>query len=342
MIKIAAIITAALALCACSGSLPHNSSNVVGATVGPATSSGYQWYSISYSGATLTQVTGIADDRDVVGVYASNGIYHSFTAKYHQNYSPLTKNDYPDDAGTFLTSIMASGGNVEAGYAISPGAENGTWGVIDNKGLWTLIEKYPGVGDCHMMEIFGIDTSYDAVGFYLEGTGTGTGSNCSTTQHAFEVQRGEHYKDLGQPLTDQSFPVATGIGNGTKLIVGYASNNQNAGPYTGWSEPKPGGTVTAWKCCSSSGAKSTQILGVNDEISGSSEVWAVGTYYSNSTWQGFILKNLTGTPTWQTQNYPYSATSTVISGIDKYGDICGWYTTGGETFGFVGINKATT
>ncbi|MGA7353987.1 MAG: hypothetical protein WA431_01490 [Candidatus Cybelea sp.] len=340
MIRTIVIITAAAALCACTSSLPQGSMK----SAEPASASGgYTWYSISYSGATQTQVTGIADNQDIVGVYTKNNVSHAFTAKNKASgYPTLVPNDYPDDAGTYLSSIMASSSkDVEAGYAVSPGAENGTWGVIDNGGLWTLLQKFQKVAKCHMMEIFGIDTSYDAVGFFQKPKASG--NVCDTTQqYALLAQRNEQYTNEGQPL-NENYPVATGISNTTKLMVGYTSNNTQNGPYTGWSMPAPynSAKAVAWHCCSASSTKSTQILGINDEIVSPVQDWAVGTYLNNSKWQGFILKNMLGTPTWEPLNYNNSNLSTVISGIDKHGDLCGWYTTsGGATLGFVAINKA--
>jgi hypothetical protein len=340
MIRTTLILMAASALCACSSSLPQSS---LKSAVPALTSAGYRWYSIDYSGATQTQVTGIADNQDIVGVYTKNSDSdsHAFTAEYdagYPGYPSLVKNDYPDDSGTYLSSIMSSSKDVEAGYAISPGPENGTWGVIDNGGLWTLLQKFPNVEKCHMMEIFGIDTNYDAVGYFLKPTSSG--ASCSTTQRALLVRRNEKYIDLGQPITSEGFPVATGISNLTQLIVGYTSSYQG-GPYTGWSMVTPGGKALAWHCCSTASTKSTQILGVNDEIGSPSQDWAVGTYYNNSKPQGFILKDLnplTGTGAWEPLNYPNSD-GTVVSGIDKNGDVCGWYTTGGATLGFVAINQ---
>ena len=68
------------------------------------------------------------------------------------------------------------------------GDTDGSWGVVDNGGLWSVLSKHPKSNDCHydghtgrdaIGELLAVDsTTGEAVGYYNQfSTGT-AGANC--------------------------------------------------------------------------------------------------------------------------------------------------------------------
>jgi hypothetical protein len=315
----------------------------------------YTYYNpIDYPNKSPNRITGIADNKEIVGVYGdgSTTLYSSYTLNYHtpspsqSPYPTFVNLNYPDAPnGTYLTSIVQPSSNskdtVKAGYVINPDGHNGNlpgeWGVVDNEGLWTLIQNHPGAGMmCHNTELFGIDAKYNAVGFsWLSHNGSCTDKTSTYSQVATEVQAGGNFNDYKQ--APGTFSVATGIyetgspSNLTSWVVG-STNNSGSGTSEGWISPSKG-NFTPWQY---PGAISTQFNGVNS----AGEV--VGTYKdSNSKWHGFTVTGLfTGS------SHPSSPIdlgdkkNTVVSGVDSSGDICGWYeASDGLDHGFVGIHN---
>jgi hypothetical protein len=350
---------------ACS-SLGNNGSAALPANVAPASGSGYTFYKVDYPSEYPNRITGIASNKEIVGVYGngSTTAYSSFTAKYHKPspsqspYPTFVADNYPDApsacgyslCGTYMTSIMipsTSATAVSAGYVVDPNGHKGNlpgyWAVINNAGLWTLIQNHTFAGSgCHLQEIYGIDTEYDAVGFYGKATTSGkcTPNKPSTyTQIATEIQPGETFIDFtGAPGTN---PVATGIyevstsaiwivGSSVYVVSGSASGSE------GWvSEYEQTGEVyVTLHYPPASKMLSTQIYGVNASGEG------VGTYEDSSgNWHGFTVSGLfSGSYAWSKPIDQGDSTDTVVSGIDNAGDICGWYHGGdGKIHGFVGL-----
>jgi len=313
----------------------------------PASSSGYTFYTVDYPYESPNRITGIADNQEIVGVYGSgigsgSQAYHSFTSQYNssQPYTQFQNDDYPNAPSTYMSSITQlphSGGVIQSGYVVDPDDLNGTWGVLDDKGLWTLIRRHRGEGKCHMMELFGINESYFSVGFYWQDDGPPSGGCAKHTQYITEVRPGEGFHDFSQVVGKN--PVAYGV-NKSGWLVGSTDNSASAASQ-GWTKMvckgcRKGTQVAYWNYNNNSNF-STQMLGVNNAGT------VVGTYQDSSgNWHGLVATNLlsvSGQPGWQSIDEPNgNQTSTVISGIDNNGDICGWYTgTDGLTHGFVGL-----
>ena len=324
----------------------------------PGSVSGYTIYTVDNPKGQPNFITGIDDDRKIVGVYGNGGstsLYNSYTAKYHtpspsqSPYPTFVNDDYPDaPGGTYITSLVKSGSaankSIEAGYAITPGGYNGNlngnWGVVDNKGIWTLIGKFPKAGQhCHHLELFEIDSNYTAVGLYWKGTGTYQGecNGSNKTQYAFEVTVGEkQYTDFPKlnNIYGATAPVATGVyeSGGIAWIVG--STDSNGASSSGWTTTD--GTTFNLLTFNNSG-RSTQFYALNSSgtVAGTEEG-------AGGDWHGFTVSNLFSTrqPVWsQTINLGNNS-DTVVSGINDSGDICGWYKTGdGNTHGFVGFQQ---
>jgi hypothetical protein len=310
----------------------------------PASASGFTFYTVDYPYESPNRITGIAGNRQIVGVYGNNSssnTYHSYTSQYSssQPYTQFVNDDYPNAPSTYMASIyVASGssGSVQAGYVVTPGDLQGDWGVINNQGLWTLIRRHKGESNCHMMQLFGINSSDWAVGFYWYDDSPPSGNCSQHTQDVTELRPGELFHDF---IILGANPVGTGITKAGWLVG--STDNSGTGPSQGWSKMvckgcRKGTEVKYWNY-NNDASLSTQLLGVND-----SDV-AVGTYQDVSgNWHGLIATNLfsiSQQPTWQSVDEPSgNQTNTVISGIDDLGDICGWYTgTDGVTHGFVGI-----
>ena len=337
--------TAAFAVSACANSHTFTpASEALSRTAKPASASGFTFYTVDYPYQTPNRITGIADNQEIVGVYGDNGSYgpyHSFTSQYDasQPYAKFQKDDYPNAPSTYMASINLpphSSSTIQAGYVITPGDLQGYWGVLNNKGLWSLIRRHRGEGKCHMMELFGINSSYFEVGFYWYDNSPPSGNCSSHTQYVTEARPGGAFHDF---TVVGANPTAAGV-NKSGWLAGSTDNSGN-GPSQGWTKMvckgcNKGTEVKYWNY-DNDPSSSTQLLGMND----SSVV--VGTYQDGSgNWHGLIATNLLSIsqqPTWQSIDEPNgNQTNTVISGIDNLGDICGWYTDAyGVTHGFVGI-----
>lgn len=345
LLGVSAIVcaTVAFALSGCAGSGTTPSLGSLGNPLQrvPTQSSGYTFYTVDYPYESPNRVTAIADNQEIVGVYGGSGSqsYHSYTSQYNSGYTQFANDDYPNSPGTYMAGILyTSKGIVQAGFGVVPYTLNGTWGLINNKGLWTLVQKHPGGGKCHMQELFQINSSYYAVGFYWQDNSPPSGDCSKHTQIVTELRPGGVFHDFTG--ISGAAPSANGI-NKSGWLAG-STDTSGKGPSQGWTKAvckgcRGGvGGVRYWNYNNDS-KKSTQMLGVNN-----SGV-VVGTYEDSSdNWHGFVATNLfplTATPSWQTIDEPNgNGTNTTISGIDNSGDICGWYTgTDGLTHGFVGI-----
>jgi len=353
----AAVLTVALTLEACSssGTSPLATG---GRAAAPATSGYTFYYPIDNPSGQPNFITGIDHNRKIVGVYGTAGSsnpYNSYTAKYQSPspsqspYPTFVNDNYPDaPGGTYMSGIVSQSNakSLEAGYAITPGGYNGNlngnWGVVDNKGIWTLIAKHPNPGGphCHHLELFGIDSNFDAVGLYwhAEGTYTGECSGSNKTQYAFEVSLGEtSYTDFKKLNLNYgaTAPVATGIyeSGSTYWVVG--STDSTGASSNGWTTTD--GKTFHLYTYSNSG-RSTQFLGLNSAGA------VVGTEEgAGSDWHGFTVTGLfqaTPNPVWSSLIDLGNNEDTVVSGVNDLGDICGWYkTSDGTIHGFVGIHQ---
>ncbi|HET6275344.1 MAG TPA: hypothetical protein VFE16_05315 [Candidatus Cybelea sp.] len=308
--------------------------------VGRSAAAAFTFYTVDYPNEHPNRITGIAKNREIVGVYGNNGSqgpYHSYTSLYNasQPYTQFQVDDFPNSQSTYMTSIAIPAHSttaIQAGYVITPADLQGNWGVINNKGLWSLVRRNRGERTCHMMELFGIDAKYDAVGFYWNDDSP-SGTCGKYTQYPTEVVPGEGFHDYPHVLG--AYPSATGI-NRAGLLVGSTDVSGN-GASKGWTRGQAD-SYKYWNYDNKS-RLSTLMNGMNDAGV------IVGTYKDlTGDWHGFIVSNLFSTtkqPVWQSIDEPDGdQESTVISGIDGSGDICGWYTgTDGLIHGFVGIRQ---
>lgn len=341
-----AAVAIAISGCTNSGTMTPATQTAV-SRIAPTSSSGYTFYTVDYPNQSPNRVTGIADNQEIVGVYGSGGSqnsYHSFTSTYDSTYTQFTNDDYPNSPSTYMASIMVApkgGGMVQSGYAVVPYTLQGSWGLLNNKGLWTLVQKHSGEGKCHMMELFGINSvnsNYYTVGFYWHDDSPPSGNCSKHTQYVTELRPGGVFHDFTG--ISGANPNAAGV---TKdgYIAGSTDISGN-GPSQGWTKAvcngcRGGVGATRYWNYNMDSQRSTLINGVNNAGA------VVGTYEDASdNWHGFMatqLFPLSGTPTWKTIDEPSGiGTNTAISGIDNNGDICGWYTgSDGKTHGFVGI-----
>jgi len=343
------VVAAAVGGCARSGTMLPVPQGLPGSSIltAPKASAGFKFYTVDYPHKSPNRITGIADNQEIVGVYGTSRTqnpYHSYTSQYdsRQPYSKFQRDDYPNSPITYMASISVahSGNSIQAGYVITPGDLHGNWGVINSNGLWTLIRRHRGEGHCHMMELFGSNIGNDfAVGFYWQDDSPPSGFCSKHTQYITEVRPGEGFHDFPQ-VTGRN-PVAEGVTKSGWLLG--ITDSSGSEPTQGWTKMyckgcRKGTQVKYWNY-KNDRHSSTQLLGVND-----SGV-AVGTYQNaNGSWHGLIATNLfsiSKQPKWQSIDEPDgNQTSTVISGIDNSGDICGWYTgTDGRTHGFVAIHQ---
>lgn len=360
---VAVLGIASLTVGACSGSSSSSTAvreipqSAKGGVISPGSVSGYTIYTVDDPKGQPNFVTGIDDDRKVVGVYGSGGstnLYNSYTAKYHtpspsqSPYPTFVTDNYPDaPGGTYMASIVKSGStaskSIEVGYAITPGGYNGNlngnWGVVDNKGIWTLIGKYPNAGGhCHHLELFGVDSSYTAVGLYWKGSGVYQGecSGANKTQYAFEVTAGEKYSDFPKlnNVYGATAPVATGVYENGSAIWIVGSTDSTGASSSGWTTTD-GNTFTLLTFNNSGRSTLFYALNSSGTVAGTEEG-------AGSAWHGFTVSNLfgAGQPAWSQTIDLGNNSDTVVSGINDQGDICGWYETGdGKMHGFVGIHQ---
>jgi len=232
-------------------------------------------------------------------------------------YSKFQGINYPNAVSTTAAAVSQNG-DVKAGYFIQAGGAI-TYAFVFYKGLWTLYKdpktkKGPGTTTA----ILGINTSQIAVGWYTNAYGL---------PQAFE-EYNNHFTDIDPPYAVSS--MATGINKvgdvvGTEVLSdgSTASWIDKSGVFTTFSHP---------------GSTDTEATGTNDR----DEI--VGSYVDASgQTHGFIVVN-PGNPNkvvWQTIDEPNAGGMTVITGVNDFRTICGWYvdSTTTNTDGFVGTVK---
>lgn len=277
----------------------------------PAQQTGVAPAQVTYTFQTIddtgndNRVTGIDNAGEIVGVYGdSSSNYNSFNSA--PPYGSFTPDNLPDATdGTYMNSIASAATmTYQAGYVYAPHSETGIWGVINDNGTWSLLQKHSGEGKtCIVMELMGVNESGYAVGYYENASG----NKCLI--QAFEMQPGEVYKDLiGAPGTS---PIATGINNSGDIV----GDTTVSGIAEGWYKVK-GATAVPFTYPGSVG---TQALSINasDQI--------VGSYQdSDGNTHGYLLSNPGPSETWQNIDDKHNGL-TVVNGINDNGYLCGWY-----------------
>jgi hypothetical protein len=262
------------------------------------------------------QVNGINQLQTIVGTYGAgqgSNLDRSYNAK-----SPYTKFlhlNYSGAQGTFASGLSSN--FMRVGYVINPGSQSGIWGFVKIRGLWTLFaDPNEGTGSYAVTELWGINDSSYAVGFYINSSGTDVPIEVNVPT--------ESYTELQPPGAIGA--QATGI-NGKGDISGWETTSNGTqgfflktGSYYTFSVP---------------GAKATYALSVNwqDQVAG---------YYVDASdkTHGFVLTGPTrggAQQNWQTVDEPKAAAgSTWVTGINNHKYICGYYVdSSGQQHGFV-------
>jgi hypothetical protein len=249
------------------------------------------------------QVNGINQLGTIVGTYGAgqgSDLDSSYTAV--KPYTKFLHMNYPGAQGTFASALSSN--FMRVGYIINPGSQIGILGFVKIKGLWSLFANpNEGTGSNAVTELWGINDSEYAVGFYVNSSG-------NDVPFVLNVPT-ETYTELQPPGAIGA--QATGI-NGKDDISGWETTSSGeqsfflkAGIYYTFSAPN---------------AKATYALSVNfqDQV--------VGNYLdANNKSHGFVLTGPTrggAQEMWQTINYPHAA-GTWVTGISNHEIICGYY-----------------
>lgn len=261
------------------------------------------------------QVNGINQLETIVGTYGGgqgSKLDTSYNAK--GPYSKLLHLNYPGAQGTFASSLSSN--FMRVGYIIDPGNQGGIWGFVKIRGLWTLFaDPNEGTGNNAVTELWGVNDSSYAVGFYVNSSGTDVPIVLNVPT--------ESYTELQPPAAIGA--QATGI-NGKGDIAGWETTSYGTqgfflktGTYYSFAAP---------------GAKATYALSLNwqDQV--------VGDYVDASGHtHGFVLTGPTrggAAQVWQTIDEPHAAAGTWVTGISNHEYICGYYVdSSGTQHGFV-------
>jgi hypothetical protein len=313
---------------------------------------------------TDTAVTGINDSQEIVGTYClsacvisslSNRITQSFTSTPSGTglYGTFVGDNYPQpvdagdiDTSTYLVAInpgkVATAQPVEAGWAVEPGNLFFTLALVNNQGLWSVFHTFPsggedGKSECRIMELSGINDSYDAVGYYTKHNGTT--SKCPTTNRrnqAFEASPGEGFKEIQLPASFSfSNSAATGIDNAGN-VVGWGDQSAST-QMVGWYYPKPlSGGIPNEIAIPGEPKASVVALGIN----GDGETVA-GSYSVASRTYGFLCTApCKSSSSFQTGINECGNCNTFVYGINDTNEICGYYIgVDGNQHGFVATSS---
>jgi hypothetical protein len=305
------------------------------------------------------------------GTDAYGGInWGSFTATFYGSagarshdlaYTVQRQINYPYAQWQYMYGIRNSSNplTVEVGCVVYPGAMRGTWAVVDNQNLWTIIRPTPdekacgkttvtsgsgyNLGDA-IAELTGIDSENNlAYGYYSRSITSKTcdlrtmmdtpGNHPATLKLAGSASGWTDYEVSG--VSNTSVPLLVGAETtsvtANRTGMGWYACSQTSYEAIGLSHFKSqlmAATGVAWP------STATCPIGAN----------VVGWYVdpTNDKTHGFLLTITSGksgiTQTWTKLDEPNASGYTVISGINDSGDICGWYkNSSGGYDGFVGI-----
>jgi hypothetical protein len=323
--------------------------------VSPQTTGGRTYYTVDDPNVTSGdyEVTGINNAREIVGDYVQSvsslgNVWQGYTAtcvagetSKKDPCSGFTPIDWPEDPqGTYMAGISSTGngspviqvGYVEAGPDVQGELGPGVWGVVDNQGLWSAIPK-PGTGckttSKNVVEVLAFDGNQTAVGFH---------SNASCINVPFEIINGDTTSQTrfnGLPWTTNT--EATGI-DATDDIVGTTQGSSTKAALGGWYlKSTTSTTPQLLHCCNkATGTHATSFTGI---ATIQSVNWISGWYTDNKGTHGLLYNTGgTGNSAWTTIDEPNASNYTIVNGINKKGDICGWYKdASGKTHGFIAI-----
>jgi hypothetical protein len=254
---------------------------------------------------TYNNLSGINDAGVISGYYGSGASGHpsqGYTLGPPYKTSNYTSENYPRSAQTQVAAIDNLGNTV--GDFVD---ERGRWGFVKWNGAFKRYKQHP---------LYGLNNAGNTV--------VNPGGNYNNTIYAlnqatrkrtlvYEFSQGSAWgdglNDAGDVVGWESTPVITGV--------------------SGWAIL---GGVLYWldySYCSSIASG----INNNEEI--------VGTYYCGraTTWHGFVLKNLSTNPMYETVDDP-DGTQTFINGINDKGELVGaFYDSTGSTHGFLAMPR---
>jgi hypothetical protein len=309
-----ALAIGAFALAACSGPGSGDASGAVppaSKTNAPLVRSSasptpipFNFKTVDDPNSETNAVMGINQLSKIVGMFgggSGSNIDESYTSR-----SPWVKfrpYNYSGAQGTVATSVSSN--EIIAGYVIDPTGIGGTQGFAVLSGLWTILaDPNEGSGNNDVTEIFGVNDSEYAVGYYLNEYGM-------NVPFVLDIPT-QSYTNLNPPGAINA--EATGI-NGKGSVSGWVQTSDTvkafflrAGSY--YEDAYPG-------------AQATYALSLNwqDQL--------VGDYVDSSgLTHGFVLTYPTNggaKQIWQSVDDPNAAYGTWITGINNHDAICGYY-----------------
>jgi hypothetical protein len=290
--------------------------------------------------------------------------WSSYTAVYSSakgSYTSYASVQFPDTSGQYMYAIsnrppVIITGSSTTGTATPPpttevgctdafSGENGIWPLEYANGLWSVVgRESSGCGNPNSVSaLVGYDNTNPTptmVGFYND-------NSHSCNLEPWEVYRGGG--DTKLAINFSSFAatdvVATGVINSATSadtgIVGFARNANTGGgsapALEGWYVASPGSTAVTYNY---TGATATAFDGIA-LVNGSPVI--VGWYTDKSNVTHGLWATVTAKGVIDATAVNVSKGLTVVSGVNKNGDICGWYTdtTGQKSYnGFVGLGVA--
>lgn len=354
-------IAALAALTGCSnlllGPVSKNSATTSAAARPTWVSGDYTLTKVNFSTQGNNEIAGINNNSDIVLNFSTGTTYNATWTSYVSKpsdgqYNSFTIEKYPgyeNTAGSTYLYAISNDSKIKMGYVVNPGGEKHAWGVVENGGLWSLTlrehdeEACDDSGGTSINELLGFDDTGNsgpqiAVGYYSSSAYTSSGK---CTFRPYAVQPGDNLDDaLFNNVPSNWINVqATGIDSSDEIVGStkfikaafapagwFQSSGTNATPKAYWyrTGSKPGDQTTF------NGIATVASLG--DEI--------VGSFVDSSGTHGLVWEKTSNT--WTKVDGPPGTTYTVVNGINRSGDICGWYRDGasGYYFGFVGIPGA--
>jgi hypothetical protein len=292
-------------------------------------------------GTRSTQVTGIANDNRIGGVYynASSSVYHGFVAlPVGSTYGAPTPE--PPSANVYLAAIndIDNGNGLRSyGVGFAPPLTTSTGciarsiicGVVydpNANSVSQVSDTNQGSGSCAATYLFGTSDPKIQVGYYLIANGGGT--NCTT-------QAVEEYVYPNEAPTFANFsPCSSSAFTGTGCANSKAYGINNKGDVVGTVTTNSGSVgweyreFTYSKIADPNGSN-TQALGINwaDDI--------VGSYQdTSSVLNGFLLQ-ANSNDTYYTEDF--GTYGTVVNAINDAGEIVGWHEESGVHHYFDGF-----
>jgi hypothetical protein len=255
---------------------------------------------------TFNQLLGINSSGVISGYFGSgmtghpNKGYLLDPAYQQDNY---INENFPASQQTQVTSLNNKGDS--AGFWVNSHGTNR--GFVEWNGSFaSYTDPQTPAGAGSVNQILGINNSGIAVGFYNDKNGHA---------HAYSVnQATNQFTAIHVPGTSVS---ATGINDAGDIVGISTTGTGSSAVTTSWL--RVGTQLTSFQY---PGGSDTQAFGVNDNNQ------VVGTYVDGAGVEhGFVLTDPMGPVShWKTVDDPNGVGSTVINGINKAGDLVGFYT----------------